>query len=203
MPNHSVAALVYKYNPNAIWIIAVYAICLLWFCLSLPSLGSSEIYVFGGALIAAPIYVKYSKKSPFKLRTWNEIRLIFSSDGIQFGNDSYPVNGLETAAFYLDTFNGFEYRERGPANFISTPIPQQNNNVYVRSNGDKSTVSFRHEGIITDFTFCLENYAAFCTLRWVMTDWSAAGVNVVWRQAFEDDFIVQEMEYYNTPSGLI
>jgi len=203
MPDHSVSALIYKYNPNAIWILSVYVICFLWFCISLPSLGSGEIYVFGGALIAAPLYVRYSKKSPFKLRTWDERRLIFSSDGIQFGEDSYPVSGLETAAFYLDTFNGFEYRERGPSSYQKGTSPGANDNVYVRSDGDKSTISFRYKGVVTDFTFCLENYAAFASLRWVMTDWGAAGVNVVWKQAFEDDFITQEMEYYGTPSGLV
>jgi len=202
MTKHSVSALVYKYNPNAILIIAVYAICFFWFFISLPTLGSGEIYVFGGVLIAAPLLVKYSKKSPFKLRTWDERKLIFSSDGIEFGNDSYPVSGLETAAFYLDTFNGFEYRERGPINMATPTSPSQNNDVYVRSDGDKSTVSFRYKGMVTDFTFCLENYASFAALRWVMTDWGAAGVNVVWKQAFDDDFIIQEMEYYKTPSGL-
>ena len=192
MSKHSVAALVYKYNPNAIAILSVYIICFFWFCISFTSLGRGEIYLFGGALVAVPLYVRFSKKSFLRLRTWDERKLIFSSDGIEFGNDSYPVSGLETAAFYLDTFNGFEYREDGP----------RSNDVYVRSDGDASTVSFRYRGSVTDFTFCLENYAAFSALRWVMTDWSAAGVNVVWKQAFDDDFIIQEMGYYRTPSGL-
>jgi hypothetical protein len=34
-----------------------------------------------------------------------------------------------------------------------------------------------------------------------MNDWSAAGVNVVVRQIFEDDFIVSEMMYFNTADG--
>jgi len=36
-----------------------------------------------------------------------------------------------------------------------------------------------------------------------MTDWQAAGVNVVWKQAFEDDLILQEMAHFGTPSGLL
>lgn len=195
MSENSVATLVYKYNPNANWVIIIYAICLFWFCYSLTTLGSGEIYLFGAALIIAPLYVRFSKQSVLKIRVWDERKFIFSSGGIEFGDDKYPINGLEAAAIYLESFNGFEYRELGPTINIR--------NVYVKANGDKNTISLRYKGEVTDFTFYLASYAQFCAFRTVINDWASHGVNVVLKQAFDDDFIIQEMAYYNTPSGLV
>ena len=195
MNENSVETLVYKYNPNANWIIVVYGICLFWFFYSIPSLGSGEIILLAVILIIAPLYVRFAKQSILKVRTWDERKLIFSSNGIEFGDDNYPVDGLEAAAIYLESFNGFEYRELGPT--LNTQ------HVYVKAEGDKNTISVRYKGEVTDFTFYLASYDQFCTFRAVLNDWTRSGVNVVLKQVFDDDFIIQEMAYYNTPSGLM
>jgi len=36
--------------------------------------------------------------------------------------------------------------------------------------------------------------------RAVINDWLAVGVNVALRQAFNDEFIIGEMSYYQTPN---
>src|SRR5580765_8206992 len=108
MNEHSDTTLVYKYNPNANWIIIIYGICLFWVFYSIPSLGSGEIILLLGILIIAPLYVRFSKKSILKVRVWDERELIFSSNGVEFGEDNYPIDGLEAAAIYLESFNGFE-----------------------------------------------------------------------------------------------
>ncbi|HMH33008.1 MAG TPA: hypothetical protein VK543_08250 [Puia sp.] len=163
-----------------------------WFAFSFPSLGSGEILLFGGILVAIPLYVRFGNDKRVKLRVWDDRKLIFATDGIHFGENHFPVNEMETAAIYLESFNGFEYRELGPTINIQ--------DVYVKAAGDKNNISFRHNGEVTDFTFCLTSYSQFCLFRAVINDWSAAGVNVVLRQAFEDNFIVGEMEHFNRSS---
>ncbi len=192
-PENTVTTHIYRYNPYATWIIAIYAICFFWFFFSLSSLGSGEIYIIGAALIAVPLFFRFTNQAKFKIRTWDERELVFSSTGIKFGTENYPVDEMESAAVYLESFNGFEYRERGPTEKIG--------DVYVKATGDKNAISFRHNDEVTDFTFYLASYAQFCLFRAVMNDWTERGVNVVLKQPFDDDFIVGEMEYYKTPSG--
>jgi hypothetical protein len=52
------------------------------------------------------------------------------------------------------------------------------------------------------YTFFLADFAQFCAVRNVLNDWINRGMTVVVRQGFEDDFIIGEMNYYGTPSGL-
>jgi hypothetical protein len=37
----------------------------------------------------------------------------------------------------------------------------------------------------------------------VINDWSAAGVNVVVKQVFDDEFVIGEMSYFNTAPGVV
>ena len=195
MSQHSVSAIIYRNNPNGCWIVGVFIVCLAWFFVGCMSMNEWQILVCGGMLLAFFLYIKYGNNPLLQLRSPDKRRLVFSSEGVAFGLKRFPVSDIEAVAFYLDAFSGFEYRE-------ATPSPGSPS-TYVRSYGDKSKVSFRSGGQVTDFTFCLPDYAAFATLRWVMTDWQAAGVNVVWKQAFEDDYILQEMAHFGTSSGLL
>jgi hypothetical protein len=197
MKNNYVAALVYKFNPKAIWVIVVYCICAIWFLFSLFSLSTAEIGIIGGILFLFPVLVRNGFIPAFKLRTWDERKLIFSTEGIEFGDDIYPLKSLETAAFFLDSLNGFEYRVFAPPRSLD-----QSQYSYNKADGDESKISFRYKGEVTDFTFCLENYADYCACKAVAMDWASQGVNVVLKQSFSDDFILNEMEYYKTPSGL-
>jgi hypothetical protein len=69
------------------------------------------------------------------------------------------------------------------------------------ADGDNNKISFRHNGEVEDFTFYLANYEQFAIFQAVMYDWSAAGVNVVLKQIYDEDYIRSEMAYYNTPSS--
>jgi len=194
MPN-TVSTRVYQFNANSFWVIAVYFILFLVYFSQLMTMSTAGIILFGSILVGIPLYVRYGNNENIKLRTWDKRPLIFSSAGIQFGLDHYPVEGMETAAIFLESFTGFEYRTPWVGGSGSA-------HMYNKANGDGNKISFRYQGEVVDFTFCLSSYAQFCMFRAVINDWLAAGVNLALRQAFEDDFIVGEMAYYHTESGI-
>jgi hypothetical protein len=103
------------------------------------------------------MYVYFGDNPKWSMRTWDERRLIFSSDMISFGQDHYAVNELETAAVYLESFNGFKYRR------FRNPGLNAGGKLLVQSiaDGDNNKISFRHGGEIEDFTFYLANYAQY------------------------------------------
>ena len=133
------------------------------------------------------------------MRVWDKRRLIFSSEMISFGNDHYAVHELETAAVYLESFDGFRYRR------FKNPRLNQGGSMLAQSmaDGDNNKISFRHAGEIEDFTFYLANFAQYVQFQAVMNDWSAAGVNVVVKQVFDNEFIIGEMSHFNTAQGLL
>jgi len=189
---HSISTRVYKYNPHTFTVLGIYSLCFIVFFYLIFWMSVSEMLLFGGILIAIPLYVRYGNNEKVKLRTWDENRLVFSSIGIDYGNAHYPVNELETASIFLEAFTGFEHREPGPG---------MQRNIYIKAKGDRNKISFRYQGEIIDFTFCLANYAEFCTFRAVINDWAMAGVNVALKQVYEDDFIIGEMGRYHTETG--
>jgi hypothetical protein len=156
-------------------------------------MSTGEILFFGAIFLAVPLYVQYGHSEKVRMLVPDERLLILSGEGIDFGEEHYPVKEIETAAIYLESFTGFEYRVFGAGN---------NRSAYIKANGDGNKISFRYQGEVQDFTFCLTSYAQFCMMRTVINEWIVAGVNVALRQAFDDEFIIQEMEYYGTSSGL-
>jgi hypothetical protein len=193
---HKVPTLIYKYNPNGFVLIGLYIFCLGIFIFNLLSMSTLQIGIFGALFLAVPLYVRYSDNPKVRMQVWDKRKLIFSSDAIDFGEDHYPVTELETAAVYLDSFDGFEFRTLGEPGVNSS----QGRLVERRADGDDNKISFRHGGIIEDFTFYLADYAHFAAFRAVINDWAASGVNVVLKQRFDDEFIVGEMRYFNTAS---
>ena len=109
MPN-TVSTRVYQFNSNSFWVIAVYFILFLVYFSQLMTMSTAGIILFGSILVGIPLYVRYGNNENIKLRGWDKRPLIFSSAGIQFGLDHYPVQGMETAAIFLESFTGFEYR---------------------------------------------------------------------------------------------
>jgi hypothetical protein len=192
---HNVPTRVYKYNPYGFLVIGIYIICLgiFIFHLLLMSMSTLQIGIFGAMTLAVPLYVRYGNNPKWRMMVWDEQRLVFSSTAIDFGDDHYPVNEMETAAVYLESFDGFKYRAIGmPRNKFGLGVM-----VEKKTDGDNNKISFRHGGETEDFTFYLANYAEYAELRKVIYDWSAAGVNVVVRQIFDDEFIKGEREYFN------
>jgi hypothetical protein len=189
---HTVSTRVYKYNPYTFIVLGIYSLCFVVFFYLIFWLSVSEMLLFGGILVAIPLYVRYGNNEKVKLRTWDENRLIFSTDGIDFGDAHYPLNQLETASIFLEAFTGFEHREPGT---------DMQRNVYVRSKGDRNKISFRYRGEMMDFIFCLANYEEFCKFRAVINDWAGAGVNVELKQVYEDEFITGETGSYQTETG--
>src|SRR5258706_10496344 len=112
MPN-TVSTRIYKYKTNTLAVIGIYSFCFFVFLFRLYWMSTEEVLLFGSIFVAIPLYVRYGNNEKMKLRTCNEHRLIFSTDGIDFGEAHYPINELETAAIYLESFTGFEYRELG------------------------------------------------------------------------------------------
>jgi hypothetical protein len=193
LSNNSVTVLVFKYNMNAMLkIILVSALTLmfgfyllvyhtdyLWLCLP---------------IVFFILIIRNAERSPFKARIIDENRLIFSTAGIDYGQDHYSAGDIEVVAIYLYAFENFEYRDGFVEGGGETAV-------YVRAHGDQNKISFRAKGTVWDFDFYLDNYAQFYMVRQVINDWLAEGINVVIKQPFDDDFIIQEMDYYHTPSG--
>ncbi len=195
MNNYTVSTLVYKYNPNGFWLLGVYIICLFVFIFHLLSLSMTQILVYGCVFLAVPLYVQYGNNRKIRLMVWDERKLIFSSGAIDFGEDHYPVNEMETAAVFLDSFDRFEFRGLRSA---GTGAGMGGGLLVDRkADGDNNKISFRHQGQVEDFTFYLANYEQYAMFQAVIQDWSAAGVNVVLKQTYDDDFMKAEMAHYN------
>jgi hypothetical protein len=194
MNNNSVTVLVFKFDIAAIVGIVFASLFVLIFFLVLLVMAPEYLWLWL-PLAFFVIYIRFAKKALFKTRIVDENRLTFSSDGITYGHDYYPTNQIEVVAIYLYAFDNFEYRD----GFVSKGGVS---NVYVCAPGDRNKISFRSGGTVLDFDFYLEDYARFCAVRRVINDWSAEGINVVLKQPFDDDFIIREMEYYHTTSGL-
>jgi|SRR5579862_8967147 len=194
MNKNSVTVPIFKYDAAAIFgIVIISAVTLIFLFLLLMS-GGDYILLFLPVVVFI-IYIRYAKKSPFKTRIVDKNGLTLSTDGITHGSDFYPSTQIEAIAIYLYAFENFEYRD----GFVSGG---QVRTVYVRAHGDRNKLSFRWQGTVFDFDFYLDDYSRFCSVRNVINDWLAEGINVVLKQAFDDAFIIQEMTYYNTPTGL-
>jgi hypothetical protein len=194
---HKVATRVYTTNPNGVALVIVFIIGLGIFIFHLMSMSTLEIGIVGSIFLAVYLYVRYTDNPKWRMQVWDQRRLIFSSEAIDFGDAHYPVSEMETAAIYLDSFDGFKFRGLATAglNKSGTLLVDR------MADGDNNKISFRHHGEVDDFTFYLANYEQFAALQAVLYDWSAAGVNVVLKQTYDDDFIRDEMAHYNTPSS--
>ena len=196
---HKVATRVYTYNSNGIVPIVLFIIGIPIFLYQLVSMMNLQAGISGSILLAIWLYVYYGNNPKWRMRVWDERRLIFSSEMISFGKELYAVNELETAAVYLESFNGFKYRR------FKNPGLNDGGRLLVQTiaDGDNNKISFRHGGEIEDFTFYLGNFAQYAQFQAVINDWSVAGVNVVVKQVFDDEFIMGEMSYFNTAQGLL
>ena len=197
--SHKVVTRVYTYNSKGIVPIAIFVIGIPIFLYQLVSMLNLQAWITGAILLAIWLYVYYGNNPAWRLRGWDKRTLIFSSEMISFGEDLYAVNELETAAVYLESFDGFKYRR------FKNPGLNDGGRILVQSiaDGDNNKISFRHGGEIEDFTFYLANFAQYAQFQAVINDWSAAGVNVVVKQVFDDEFIKGEMSYFNTAQGLV
>lgn len=194
MNNDSVTVLVFKYSLSAVLGLILFSGCILVFFFFI--LFSAPGYLWLCLPVAFfVIYIRYAKKTPFKTRIVDENKLTLATNGIQYGDDFYPANEIEAVAVYLYAFDNFEYRDGFVNNGATT-------SAYVRAPGDQNKISFRSQGKILDFDFYLEDFARFCAVRKILNNWSSSGINVVLKQPFDDYFIIGEMEYYKTPSGL-
>jgi hypothetical protein len=189
-----VSTIVYKYNTNGFALIGIYIICLFIAFTHILSMSTGEILFFGAIFLAVPLYVQYGHSEKVRMLVPDERLLILSGEGIDFGEEHYPVKEIETAAIYLESFTGFQYRSYGTGSGAGMIRD-------ITADGDGNKISFRYQGEVQDFTFCLSSYAQFCEMRNVINEWLAAGVNIALRQAFDDDTIMKEMENYRAPSG--
>jgi len=186
--SHTVSTRVYKFNPHTFAVLGIYSLCFIVFFYLIFWMTVTQILMFGSILVAIPLYMRYGHNESVKLRSWDENRLIFSSDSIHFGDLCYPVKELEAASVCLEAFTGFEYREPGSG---------MQRHILTKAKGDKNKISISYHGQVIDFTFCLASYEEFCTFQAIMDDWAVAGVNVELKQVFSDDFIISEMGRYH------
>jgi hypothetical protein len=178
---------VYKFNPNAIAIFAGYVILFFWCFYSLlsGSMGYTGIIFFGSVLVFIPLYVQNTNNPVFKAKIPDEGSLLFSLGGVQFKEEFYPLENIEAAVVYLESFRGFTYRERVTTGKVKT-----------KSSGDNNKISFRYNQEVMDFIFILDESSDYWSFKNLMSSWSAKGVNVLLQKVFEDDFVIQEMVHF-------
>lgn len=187
---NEVSASVYKFNPNAIAIFIGYLFLIVWFfqiLLTEASVGIG-IILLGALLVFIPLFVQNTGNRIFKAKIPDEGSLVFTVDGVQYKGESYLISDIEAAVVYLESFQGFKYRERvstGTATSVSA--------------GDNNKISYRYKGEIIDLTFILEQFSDYWSFKNLLIGWSASGVNVVLEKVFEDDFVIQETVKYNIP----
>ena len=186
MQENGITTTVYRYNPNANAVIIGYAVCFFWFFYSLFHREMGTVLLLGPALLLVAAFLIFTRNPKYRLRTWDKRLLILQPTGISFGEEDFPVAGLEIIAVYLDSFQNFEYRE----------VSGQARGNYVRTDGDENKLSFRSKGVVYDFTFYLKDYNQFRLLKTILAGWQTAGVNVALKQTFADDFMLNEMNYY-------
>jgi len=186
-PAGNIKASVYKYNPNAIGIIIVYVFFFFWFWISVLTLSFSypQIFIFGAIMIFVPPYVKYTRNQAFKMEIPDEGSLVFSPNGIWYKGNMFELEAIESVVVYLESFRGFEYRDR-----VTT------GNIKTISNGDNNKISFRYKGEVSDLIFILNNARDYWAFKNMMTNWAQRGINVYLQKVFEDDFIIQEMVHF-------
>jgi hypothetical protein len=185
---------VFKYNLNAmLWIILASALTLM---LGFYLVVFNPAYLWLGLpVVFFIVVIRNARSSPFKARIIDVNRLTFSTTGIDYGQDHYSKAELESVAIYLYAFENFEYRY----GFVNKGTEQPGT---AKAEGDQNKISFRVQGNVMDFDFYLDSYAQFYIVKQVVKDWLAAGINVVLEQPFEDDFIIREMDYFNTETVL-
>lgn len=181
---------VYKLNPNAVGIFIAYGLGLIWsFDLLLHGhLGYPSILSLVALFVFVPIFIQNTNNPVFKAKIPDQGSLVFSSLGVQYKDDFYPIEGIEAAVVYLESFDGFKYREH-----ITT------GNANTTNAGDNNKISFRYKGQVVDFTFILDYFSDYWSFKCLMSDWSGRGVNVLLEKVFEDDFVLQEIAKFDTP----
>jgi hypothetical protein len=186
-----ISASVYKFNPNAIGIFVVYVFYFFWFFRSLlfGTIVYPEVLFWGALLVFVPLYIQNTNNPIFKAKIPDEGSLIFSANGMQVKDKLYPTENIEAAVVYLESFQGFTYRDRTSLGNANT-----------KSAGDNNKISFRCNGEIVEFVFILADPVDYWGFKNLMTTWSSKGINVVMEKVFEDDFIIQEMVHFATPS---
>jgi hypothetical protein len=185
-----IRASVYKFNPNAVAIFVGYVFLFFWsfYLLLEGSLGYPGILSLGAVLVFVPLYVQNTNNPIFKAKIPDQGCLVFSSHGVQFEDEFYAVEDIDAAVVYLESFRGFEYRER-----VTT------GNSIAKNSGDNNKISYRCKGQMVDFTFILDHLSDYWSLKNLMADWRAKGVNVLLEKVFEDDFMIQEIVKFDTP----
>ena len=185
-----VSASVYKFNPNAIGIFVAY-IFLFFFSFYLLYIGALRypgILTLGSILVFIPLYIQNTNNPGFKARIPDQGSLVFSSRGVQYKDVFYPIENIEAAVVYLESFRGFAYSEH-----ISTGKAKE------KSSGDNNKISFRYQGQVVDFTFILDEFSDYWSFKNLMTGWVDWGVNVLMEKVFEDDFVIQEVVRFGVP----
>lgn len=147
---------VYKFNPNAVGIFVVYIFFFFWFFYSLltGSMGYPGTLFFGAVLVFVPLYIQNTNNPVFKAKIPDEGSLIFSLDGAQFKEEFYSVGNIEAAVVYIESFQGFKYRDRITTGKINTI-----------NSGDNNKISFRYKQEVIDFTFILAHSSDFGHLK--------------------------------------
>jgi hypothetical protein len=183
-----VKASLFKLNPNAILILIIYVFYFFgFFAIYLSGgMGMTTSVVCFVILVFVPVFVQNTNNPRFKMKISDRGALIFSIRGIDCKAYFCPLADIESAVVYLESFNGFIYRDRTTVGFAKTKM-----------NGDNNKISFRSDGEVSDFTFILESAKDYWAFKNLMTFWSEKGVNVFLQKVFEDEFIIQEMTHFH------
>lgn len=183
MKENTLTTVFYKYNPYATWIIIGYIILVIGFFFA--SATFPEPVTAAGAIILflMPVYAAVKKRSFLKLRTWDPRSLILSSSYIQVGGQRMELSDIGAIALYIHSFYGFRYR-------LNRTMGRES------QYGDENTISVRYQGTVTDYSFFLPDFGSYQTLCAVADDWQGAGVSLVVKEAFDRDFVRDQVNRF-------
>ena len=187
-PDGEIKTSVYKYNPNAVGIIVIY-IFYFFFAIGVlvsPSFSYPSKFIFGAILLFVPPYIQNTRNPKFRMKIPNEGCLVFSPKGIEYKEDMFELEDIESVVVYLEAFRGFKYRDR-----VTT------GNTTTTNDGDNNKLSFRYKGDVSDLVFILNTAQDYWALKNLLGSWAQRGTNVFLQRVFEDDFIIQEMVHFS------
>lgn len=187
-----VTTLFYRYRPYAnVFIMGYVLFTVLLFVLS--AVFNAVYFVIVGALvlILPPILAVTMKKSWFRLRTWDERKLVFEEDAIRVGDKYYPVKDMDKIAVYVFAWQDFRYNPYQ----IKT---KRNRLVLLKTAyGDLNRLSFRYFGDVLDFEFYLPDHKRYSNLLSILDSWQQNGIPVTVKEAFPREFVRRNYEKYN------
>ena len=183
MRETELTTLVYKYNPYARFVFFLYLLVIFLFFLIAIDLIPMYIIWLVFCVWAIPlVYGAVSKKTVFNFRAWDKNMLTISPSCIWVGRQRFDVKEVKID-LQIHAYDGLVYRIRREG--LLTPQTTY---------GNGNVLTVQNKGGIYDVEFHLRNYDSYSTLCTIVNEWKQAGVNLVVKESFTQEFVKKQYE---------